>query len=310
MLEAHGGLVFLKVYLEGNDDVETKALLDTGAAVNCISLAIRNLIISARCEEVLCNIRSISSNDWQPVKFVAVPNCSQDIILGLPWIQQHRITFGLDEKGNCAVSLGKMRCSTVASVAVLPCMSIDLNNLKVDDPELKRLIQHFDSCFAKDTASLRGTCKGFEHEIKLKEGTTPFYRLPYRIPWVYRKELRRQLNELLHAGLIRRSNSPWSSPALFVPKKDQTVPRLVNDFRVLNEATVRNGYPLPRIDDLLVELEGSSIYTKLDRLCNTVWPIRVVCRSFWYLQRPTIVRANDVYCAAGISTPLRGDLCR
>ena len=77
------------------------------------------------------------------------------------------------------------------------------------------------------------------------------------------QELKKQLQELLNKGLIRPSVSPWGAPVLFVKKKDGTL-RLCIDYRKLNQVTVKNKYPLPRIDDLFDQLQGAGIFSKID----------------------------------------------
>ena len=77
------------------------------------------------------------------------------------------------------------------------------------------------------------------------------------------KELKLQLQELLEKGFIRPSVSPWGAPVLFVKKKDGTL-RLCIDYRQLNKLTVKNKYPLPRIDDLFDQLKGLRIFSKID----------------------------------------------
>jgi hypothetical protein len=76
-------------------------------------------------------------------------------------------------------------------------------------------------------------------------------------------ELKIQLQELLDKGFIRPSNSPWGAPVLFVKKKDGTF-RLCIDYRQLNKVTVKNKYPLPRIDDLFDQLKGARVFSKID----------------------------------------------
>ncbi|KAA0066469.1 pol protein [Cucumis melo var. makuwa] len=77
------------------------------------------------------------------------------------------------------------------------------------------------------------------------------------------KELKVQLQELLDKGFIRPSVSPWGAPVLFVKKKDGSM-RLCIDYRELNKATVKNRYPLPRIDDLFDQLQGATVFSKID----------------------------------------------
>ena len=77
------------------------------------------------------------------------------------------------------------------------------------------------------------------------------------------KELKAQLKELVSKGFIRPSTSPWGAPFIFVKKKDGSL-RLYIDCRQLNRATIRNQYPLPRIDELFDQLHGSRVYSKTD----------------------------------------------
>ena len=77
------------------------------------------------------------------------------------------------------------------------------------------------------------------------------------------KELSEQLQELTDRGFIRPSTSPWGAPVLFVKKKDGSM-RMCIDYRGLNKLTIKNRYPLPRIDDLFDQLQGSSVYSKID----------------------------------------------
>ena len=77
------------------------------------------------------------------------------------------------------------------------------------------------------------------------------------------QELKKQLQELLDKGYIRPSVSPWGAPVLFVRKKDGTL-RLCIDYRKLNQVTVKNKYPLPRIEDLFDQLQGASKFSKVD----------------------------------------------
>ncbi|GJR36409.1 putative reverse transcriptase domain-containing protein [Tanacetum coccineum] len=94
-------------------------------------------------------------------------------------------------------------------------------------------------------------------------GAAPVARAPYRLAPSEMKELSEQLKELSDKGFIRPSSSPWGAPVLFVKKKDGSF-RMCIDYRELNKLTVKNRYPLPRIDDLFDQLQGSSVYSKID----------------------------------------------
>ncbi|GKB20694.1 putative reverse transcriptase domain-containing protein [Tanacetum coccineum] len=102
-----------------------------------------------------------------------------------------------------------------------------------------------------------------EFQINLIPGAAPVSRAPYRLAPSKMKELSEQLQELSDKGFMRPSSSPWGAPVLFVKKKDGSF-RMCIDYRELNKLTVKNRYPLPRIDDLFDQLQGSSIYSKID----------------------------------------------
>jgi hypothetical protein len=100
-------------------------------------------------------------------------------------------------------------------------------------------------------------------EIKLIPGTQPIHKAPYRMALKEQVELKQQLDDLLAKGFIRPSRSPWASPVLFVEKKDKSK-RLCVDYRALNQVTIKNKYPLPRIEVLFEQLRGAQVFSKID----------------------------------------------
>ena len=102
-----------------------------------------------------------------------------------------------------------------------------------------------------------------EFTIDLILGTGLISIPPFRMAPAELRELKAQLEELLSKGFIRPSISPWGAPVLFVKKKDGSL-RLCIDYRKLNRVTIRNQYPLPRIDELFDQLQGSRVYSKID----------------------------------------------
>ncbi|GJU55746.1 retrovirus-related pol polyprotein from transposon 17.6 [Tanacetum coccineum] len=102
-----------------------------------------------------------------------------------------------------------------------------------------------------------------EFQINLILGAAPVAQAPYRLAPLEMQELSNQLQELADRGFIRPSTSPWGAPVLFVKKKDGSF-RMCIDYRELNKLTVKNRYPLPRIDVLFDQLQGLSVYLKID----------------------------------------------
>ncbi|GJU79126.1 putative reverse transcriptase domain-containing protein [Tanacetum coccineum] len=130
-----------------------------------------------------------------------------------------------------------------------------------DKSEKKRLedvpiVRDFPEVFPEDLPGLPPT-RQVEFQIDLIPSAAPVARAPYRLAPSEMKELSEQLKELSDKGFIRPSSSPWGAPVLFVKKKDGSF-RMCIDYRELNKLTVKNRYPLPRIDDLFDQLQGSS----------------------------------------------------
>jgi hypothetical protein len=105
--------------------------------------------------------------------------------------------------------------------------------------------------------------RDIEFVIDLVPGTSPIAKRPYRMAASELAELKKQLEELQQSGFIRPSSSPWGAPVLFVKKKDGSM-RMCVDYRALNEVTIKNKYPLPRIDDLFDQLKGAKYFSKID----------------------------------------------
>ena len=124
------------------------------------------------------------------------------------------------------------------------------------------IVKEFPDVFPNDISSLPPN-REVEFTIDLIPGTEPISIPPYRMAPAKLRELKAQLEELLSKGFIRPSISPWGAPVLFVKKKDGSL-RLCIDYRQLNRVTIRNQYPLPRIDELFDRLQGSRVYSKID----------------------------------------------
>jgi hypothetical protein len=105
--------------------------------------------------------------------------------------------------------------------------------------------------------------RDIEFVIELKPGTAPIYKTPFRMTTIELAELKEHIRELLEKGFIHPSSSPWRAPMIFVSKKDGTE-RLCMNYDALNEVTVKNKYPPPRVDDLFDQLRGACVFSMVD----------------------------------------------
>lgn len=137
-------------------------------------------------------------------------------------------------------------------------------NCKLTNPlpaNIESLVQEYKDIFA--APSNLPPPRRHDHYIPLKPGSTPVSSNPYRCPIAHKEEIEKITKEMLEAGVIKASTSPFASPVLLVRKKDNSW-RLVVDYRALNAITIKNKFPIPIIEELLAELKGSRVYSKLD----------------------------------------------
>nr|GEV84580.1 putative reverse transcriptase domain-containing protein [Tanacetum cinerariifolium] len=214
---------------------------------------------------------------------------SFDVIIGMDWLRKYHAIIVCDEKlvhvpygnetlifhGNKSNNGRESRlmvisCSKAQEYMTKGCQIFlaHISTKKEDDKsEGKQLkdvpiVRDFPKVFPEDLPGLP-PARPVEFQIDLISGAAPVARAPYRLAPFEMKELLEQLQELSDKGFIRLSSSPWGAPVLFVKKKDGSF-RMCIDYRELNNLTVKNRYPLPRIDDLFDQLQGSSIYSKID----------------------------------------------
>ena len=122
----------------------------------------------------------------------------------------------------------------------------------------------YKDCFANDyPPHLPPSRASIDHTIEIIPGSQPPHRAPYRHSPLHQQEIQKQITHLLDKGLIRPSSSPFGAPVLLVQKKDKSF-RMCIDYRALNKVTVKNRYPIPRVDDLLDKLKGASVFSKID----------------------------------------------
>ncbi|GJT93920.1 putative reverse transcriptase domain-containing protein [Tanacetum coccineum] len=211
---------------------------------------------------------AIIGMDWL-AKYQAVIACAEKIVR-IPWKNKTLIIHGDGSTQGNVTRLNIISCTKTQKYMEkgFPIFLAHVTTKEIEDKsEKKRLedvpiVQDFPEVFPEDLPGLPPT-RQVEFQIDLVPGAAPVARAPYRLAPSEMKELSEQLKELSDKGFIRPSSSPWGAPVLFVKKKDGSF-RMCIDYRELNKLTVKNRYPLPRIDDLFDQLQGSSVYSKID----------------------------------------------
>ncbi|WVZ87917.1 hypothetical protein U9M48_034492 [Paspalum notatum var. saurae] len=127
-----------------------------------------------------------------------------------------------------------------------------------------RIVCDYPDVFLDELPGMPPDDGDIEFLIELLPGTAPIAMRQYRMAPIEHEEVKKNIDELLAKGYIRPSSSPWAFPALLVEKKDTDVKRMCVDYRALNKVTIKNKYPLPRIDDLFDQLQGACVFSKID----------------------------------------------
>jgi hypothetical protein len=183
-----------------------------------------------------------------------------DVILGMSWMKENKTvldiaarTVHLGSSTHGSVSLRLPSPTSIASV---------LHHTTVQNLEDILVACEFPNVFPEDLPGMH-LDQDVEFVIELQPGTTPISRRSYKMTPKELAKLKVQLNQLLDKGYIRPSSSPWGCPALYIKKKDQSL-RLCVDYRPLNAITIKNKYPLPRIDILFDQLASAKVFSKVD----------------------------------------------
>ena len=139
-------------------------------------------------------------------------------------------------------------------------MRLEVEGRKIDS--VIQVVQEFEDVFLEEVSRLPPH-REVEFSIDLVPGTGPVSMAPYRMALVELVELKKQIEELMAKQFIQPNTSPWGAPVLLVKKKDGSL-RLCVDYKQLNKMTIKNKYSLPRKDDLMDQLHGSSVFLKID----------------------------------------------
>ncbi|GJW22083.1 putative nucleotidyltransferase, ribonuclease H [Tanacetum coccineum] len=197
-----------------------------------------------------------------PIDLIPLGQGSFDVIVGMDWLSNQKVVIVCHEKiVRIPVEEGKVLCvqgeRNVRKTKTL--MSTKANEPTLSDIPI---VRDFDDVFRDDLSGLPPQ-RQVEFRIDLIPGATPVAKSPYQLAPSEMQELSEQLQELQDKGFIRPSHSPWGVPVLFVKKKDGLF-RICIDYRELNKLTIKNRYPLPRIDDLFDQLQGARYFSKID----------------------------------------------
>ncbi|CAI7783315.1 unnamed protein product, partial [Closterium sp. NIES-53] len=144
-------------------------------------------------------------------------------------------------------------------------------------PAIQKLLEEFKDVLPDDLPDQLPPYRTHQHEIIEEPGSKPTFPAPYRFSPTELADMKKQIEYLLDKGLIRPSTSPYGAPVLFTPKPDGSL-RMCIDYRALNKQTIKNKYPIPRIDNLLDQLRGATVFSKLD-LRSGYWQIRMADNS-------------------------------
>ncbi|GJX16409.1 putative reverse transcriptase domain-containing protein [Tanacetum coccineum] len=195
------------------------------------------------------------------IDLMSVELGSFDVIIGMDWLANHHAVIVCDEK--------IVRIPYGDEVLIVANFFLaQVTKKKTEDKSKEKRLEDVPTVwdipvvFPEDLSRLPPT-RQVEFQIDLVPVATPVARAPYRLALSELQELSTQLQKLSDKGFIRPSSSPWGAPVLFVKKKDGSF-RMCIDYRKLNKLTMKNRYPLPRIDDLFNQLQGSSVYSKIN----------------------------------------------
>ncbi|KAJ8753515.1 hypothetical protein K2173_022756 [Erythroxylum novogranatense] len=283
-------------------DFELYALIDPGSSHSYISageMFVKEMLIdqleydmhvtsplgsSVLVNQVVRNCPVKIQESEYATDLIKLPFHEFDLILGMDWLFKHQAVIDckaktvflkrLDQfeivfRGGCTCALTNV-VSAVQAQKLLrkgceAYLAFVLDSQK-DGAKEKLLeipvVNEFPDVFPEELLGLHPE-REVELSIEVVPGTAPISIAPYRMAPTELKELKLQLQELLDKGFIRPSVSSWGAPVLFVKKKDGTL-RMCIDYRQLNRVTVKNRYPLPRIDDLFDQLKDAGVFSKID----------------------------------------------
>ncbi|KAJ0857320.1 putative nucleotidyltransferase, Ribonuclease H [Helianthus annuus] len=225
------------------------------------------------------------NNHIFPIDLIPMQLGSFNVIVGMDFLRgKHAEVVCFDKMIRFSLENGDLLCvygeTASKGLKLMSCIQASkylrkeyrafLANIVVAEKEKKKkaevedvpVVREFPQVFPDDLPGLPPS-RDIDFRIDLIPGANPVAKAPYRLAPSEMRELSNQLQELLEKGFIRPSTSPWGAPVLFVRKKDGSF-RMCIDYRELNKLTIKNRYPLPRIDDFFDQLQGAKCFSKID----------------------------------------------
>ena len=278
-----------------------RILIDPGAELNHLSIDFcknhgiaikqedRTAIMANNTEESVDSTKNpiaLSIGPYSESMRFAVNKLQYDVILGKKWQHKHRaridcqsnsVDFCHKGKAYCLIANTQEEQKQITLNAIAkdlksgsPLFAVlvrkrDEGEPKNDHrPDVKRLLQEYKDVFPEELPEgLPPSRIQGDFQIKLKEGSSPIKKGLYRMSHAELQETKAQVDKLIEQGFVRPSVSPWGSPVLFASKKDGSL-RFCVDYRALNRLTVKNSYPLPRIDGLLDQVGEAKFFSTID----------------------------------------------
>ena len=215
----------------------------------------------------LCSEKNLSSNSASLLATCTISHVRKDMRRGE--VTTMYVVYAQNPDGSQSESHIEASVHAVATAAAVPSEALAGPNSapRGTESELERVAEatrkEYSDVFPADLPMGLPPARDVDHRIELVAGARPTVRPTYRMSARENDELKRQLTELLQHGFIQPSKSPFGAPVLFVRKKDGSM-RLCVDYRALNDLTIKNRYPLPRVDELFDRLQGARYFTKID----------------------------------------------
>lgn len=304
------GSMFVDVMIDGQT---IKALVDSGATHNFLRIQASKRLklnyqrttgtiktVNAEVRPILGVTKArLKIGEWQgEVPFTVIPMDDYDMVLGLEWLDKVRAcilpysnsVLILEEDRPCTISTRRMQGGSPMLSAMQVNKGLKKNEdtfvvfpVDWEDKESKlaepvptniaKVLEEFQDVMPEELPKRLPPRRGVDHRIELTSDAKPTARSPYRMAPPELKELKKQLMELLDAGMIQPSKSPFGAPVLFQKKHDGTL-RMCVDYRALNKITIKNRYPIPLIGELFDQLGSAKVFSKID-LRSGYWQVRI-----------------------------------